>query len=194
MNKNTLRQKLRDQRSAISSEQQHSAALSVKQFLTQSDDYQQATHIAFYVACNGELDLHPSLLQALEDNKACYLPVVSPNRQLRFRRYTPDSPMQNNRFGITEPDNSCAEIAANRLDLVLTPLVAFDTHFNRLGMGGGFYDSTFRRAPQALGKRDRRAPVLFGAAHDFQKVDHLEREAWDVALDGVVTESGLLLR
>lgn len=194
MNKNTLRQSLRAKRSSLPSEQQHYAAEQVKNHLVTSDDYQKAQHIAFYVACDGELNLEPTLQQALTDNKLCYLPVIAPNRRLRFRRYTVGCSMQDNRFGIPEPDSRNTEIEANNLDLVLAPLVGFDGSFNRLGMGGGFYDSTFRRAPQPLGKRDRRAPVLFGIGHSLQRVDYLDREAWDVTLDGVVTEDQLYLR
>lgn len=194
MNKDTLRQHLRTQRNALTPSQQATASEQVKTHLVNSADYQQATHIAFYLACDGELDLAPALKQALADNKACYLPVVAPNRQLRFRRYTEGCTLVTNRFGITEPSAANPEIQPNRLDLVLAPLVGFDSAFNRLGMGGGFYDSTFRRAPQPLGKRDRRAAVLFGVGHSVQKVEQLEREAWDVTMDGVITETGLSLR
>lgn len=194
MNKDTLRLTLRAKRNALTPSQQAFASEQVATHLAQSSDYQQATHIAFYLACDGELDLTPALKQALADNKACYLPVIAPNRQLRFRRYNEGCSLVTNRYGIAEPSADNSEIQPNRLDLVLAPLVAFDSNFNRLGMGGGFYDSTFRRVPQPLGKRDRRAAVLFGVGHSVQKVAQLEREAWDVTLDGVLTETGLDLR
>jgi 5-formyltetrahydrofolate cyclo-ligase len=75
------------------------------------------------------------------------------------------------------------------LDLILTPLVAFDDQGNRLGMGGGFYDRTLAY----LGRRKHwKKPRLIGTAHAFQQVARLPHESWDVPLHGVVTEKALL--
>ncbi|MGD8594123.1 MAG: 5-formyltetrahydrofolate cyclo-ligase, partial [Gammaproteobacteria bacterium] len=71
-----------------------------------------------------------------------------------------------------------------RLNLVLTPLVAFDARGNRLGMGGGYYDRTFAY----LRHQHRwRRPRLAGIAYDFQQVDRLERSSWDVPLSTIAT-------
>ena len=70
------------------------------------------------------------------------------------------------------------------LDAVLFPLVGFDETGGRLGMGGGFYDRTF-----AFSRiRPCMAPKLVGLAHDFQRVEQLPIEPWDVPLHGVVTD------
>ena len=50
--------------------------------------------------------------------------------------------MAPNRFGIPEPAQG-RECDPERLELVLTPLVAFAGNGTRLGMGAGFYDKTF---------------------------------------------------
>jgi 5-formyltetrahydrofolate cyclo-ligase len=72
---------------------------------------------------------------------------------------------------------------------VLTPLVAFDLHGNRLGMGGGFYDRTF----EFLNRHTHwRRPLLIGLAYDFQRVEQLYSHGWDVRLSGVVTEQGFV--
>ena len=71
---------------------------------------------------------------------------------------------------------------------MLVPLVGFDGAGNRLGMGAGYYDRTFafRHA-----RRHWRGPRLIGVAYDCQEVDAIDDRAWDVPLDGVVTESGV---
>ena len=92
-----------------------------------------------------------------------------------------------NRFGILEPASRRRDRARKpcAIDVVLAPLVAFDSEGNRLGMGGGFYDRTLARLGHL---RHWRTPRLVGVAYDFQKVDALPAQDWDVPLDAVVSE------
>jgi 5-formyltetrahydrofolate cyclo-ligase len=51
----------------------------------------------------------------------------------------PDTKIQENRWGIPEPVQAEA-IAVEEIDMVLVPLLAFDTQGHRVGYGKGFYD------------------------------------------------------
>jgi 5-formyltetrahydrofolate cyclo-ligase len=55
-------------------------------------------------------------------------------------------------------------------------------------MGGGFYDRSFAFKK---GPGRRKKPVLIGIAYQFQQVDELPRQPWDVPLDAVVTDTHL---
>ncbi len=147
----------------------------------------RARRFACYLANDGEMDLMPLVERLWAANRRTYLPALHGMR-LWFLPFSPRTPLANNRFGIPEPDISPVRRCAPRaLDVVLMPLVPFDRHGNRLGMGGGFYDATFgyKLRPRALSK-----PVMVGVAYDFQRVPQLPVQPWDVPLDGVVTESG----
>jgi 5-formyltetrahydrofolate cyclo-ligase len=99
--------------------------------------------------------------------------------------------MRRNHLNIPEPHHRPAQRRrAGQLDLILMPLVGFDEHGNRLGMGGGFYDRSlaFRRT-----RRHWRKPLLIGVAFELQRCPPLPTAAWDVPLDGIVTEHGLRL-
>ena len=63
------------------------------------------------------------------------------------------------------------------------PLVAFDRACNRIGMGSGFYDKALSKLDASLSQTN-----LIGLAYDFQKVEHIESNKWDIPLDCVVTE------
>lgn len=123
--------------------------------------------------------------------KTCYLPVITPRCTLWFARYTPGDPLTPNRFGIPEP--ACSGVAlvpARLLDLIFTPLVAFDDQGHRLGMGSGFYDRSlsFLRHRHTWHK-----PRLLGIAHELQHLAALQPATWDVPLDGVATDRNLYL-
>jgi 5-formyltetrahydrofolate cyclo-ligase len=106
--------------------------------------------------------------------------------QMHFRRWTPATAMQPNRFGIPEPVDGL-DIPADRLELVLMPLVAYSATGTRLGMGAGYYDRAFAFA---LDHPDA-GPLLVGAAYSLQEVNSLPAQSWDVPLDAVITDRGL---
>ncbi|MCW8918427.1 MAG: 5-formyltetrahydrofolate cyclo-ligase [Gammaproteobacteria bacterium] len=190
--RNTLRKALRQQRRELSAHQQHAAALDLDRILGRHPLFLRSRHIALYLPNDGEMDLTPLLQRARAMGKQCYLPVLSPlyHNRLWFAPYHADSHLSLNRFGIPEPDCRHGRMRPVwTLDLVLTPLVAFDPHGNRLGMGGGFYDRTLAYLKR---RHHWRKPRLLGTAYAFQQVAQLPHEEWDIPLHGVVTERELL--
>ncbi|SFC01922.1 5-formyltetrahydrofolate cyclo-ligase [Parapedobacter composti] len=83
-----------------------------------------------------------------------------------------------NRWGIPEPQNG-TPIEPAAIDAVLVPLLAFDTHGNRVGYGKGFYDR-FLRACRA--DTQKIGLSLFDATPRISDVN-----AFDVRLDRCVT-------
>lgn len=181
-----LRQEMRARRRGIDAAVRQAAAQKLAALLTELPCYRSAQHIAAYSAVEGEMDPKALMLQAHNDGKRIYLPQLPADhtRALRFIRWQPDIAMQLNRVGIPEPvDDRNSAIAPQQLDLVLTPLVAFDCHGQRLGTGGGYYDYTF-----AFLKSGSTRPLLLGLAYEFQCLERIETRPWDVPLNGVVTD------
>lgn len=144
--------------------------------------------IACYIAVDGEMDPAPLLHLAYAMGKSVYLPVLVPfcENRLWFAPWQPGCKMAPNKFGIPEPLTSRRSmINATALDLVLTPLVAFDDHCNRIGMGGGYYDRTFAFLRHRI---HWQKPRLLGIAYELQKIRPINPQAWDVPLYGVATE------
>ena len=191
--RNALRREMRRQRRALTPQQRRQAALALERRLGSHPLFLRSRHIAFYLPNDGEMDLRPLIERAQAMGKQCYLPVLSPlyHNRLWFAPYHPESELVLNRFGIPEPAvNWSGMRPAWTLDLVLTPLVAFDSAGNRLGMGGGYYDRTLA---YLMRRRHWRKPHLLGTAYAFQQVKRLPHEPWDVPLHGIVTDSSLLL-
>lgn len=187
---NSLRSQTRALRRTLPLPQREQAALRLAKRIAALPVFTTSQHIAAYIAIDGEMDPSPLLTQATALNKHVYLPVLTADTQrpMVFAPYETDTKLKPNRFKILEPDVSPAQWRnGEHLDLVLAPLVAFDARGNRLGMGGGFYDRTFAF------RRDTASPwpYLLGLAYELQKVDTLERQPWDIPLDGIATEYAL---
>jgi 5-formyltetrahydrofolate cyclo-ligase len=185
MTRDALRQQMRAARRALTPEARRLASVAAALTLCNSPAYRDARRISVYAAMDGELDPTPFILRARSDGRELFLPVLPPkDGPMSFRLYLPDAPLVTNRFGIREPVSAEGGRTAKDMDLVVTPLVGFDLQGNRLGMGAGFYDRTFG----FLKRMQTPRPLLIGYAYEFQKLDALGEEAWDVPLAGVATE------
>lgn len=186
-----LRKILRERRQQLTSQQQQDHAQKAYQFLTESNLLNGVKRVAVFLTRDGELSTKHLIDQLWQmDEIEVYLPALETvsNRCMQFSRYTPTSTLFLSRFKIPEPEVSASEqLAAAELDLIITPLVGFDSTGNRIGMGGGYYDSTF-----AFKQNDPTSkPLLVGWAHSCQGVEQLDKQPWDVPINAIITENGL---
>ena len=179
--KSALRQSRQEIRQNLSIEYQHRASLRVCKRISGLEEYRQAKYIALYQAVRGEISLKSLWDSAPLQGKFCYFPVLQDDEKtLLFLPANPKTSFIINRFGINEPDVAKSEaIAPNQLDVILMPLVAFDSFGNRLGMGAGYYDRTLAGINH---------PTLIGAAYEFQYHPYIEPQSWDIPLTVVVTQ------
>ena len=183
----SLRKSLRHARRTLSLRDQEDAAVALHNALAGQRFFRCAKRLAFYLANDGEIDPSLLLAAALSSGQQCFLPLLHPfgHNRLLFVRYCKGDRLQRNRWGILEPRLQAHRLApARTLDVVLVPLVGFDAQGNRLGMGKGFYDRTFSFRAAAR----RRRPLLIGLAHECQRVENLESQAWDVRMDRIVSD------
>ncbi len=140
-----------------------------------------ASTLAGFSPIRDEIDIWPLLSALQNDGRRIGLPVVTGAKEsLVFREWTPDCPMETDRFGVSIP-------AANKPmspRLILVPLLAFTARGERLGYGGGYYDRTLA----AL--RAQSEIFACGVAYAGQEVDTLPTDEHDERLDGILTEDG----
>ena len=182
-----LRQRNRKLRAELDTTQLEQATQALAEKILCLAEFQQSQRVAAYFAVNGEIGLKPVIDHALAQGKSVYLPNLD-QKALRFSPYFHAQKMRINKFRLPEPDVDDSEmLAPDEQDLVLAPLVVFDSNRNRIGMGGGYYDRSFafRKNPENT------KPVLIGIAHELQKVDRIIPEEWDVQLDMIVTDQAV---
>lgn len=145
--------------------------------------------VGVYLAAGSELGLDEIINMALWRGCEVYFPVIPLRaRRLWFARLGAKSFWyRHSHFSVMECDGPV--LRAERLDVLFVPLLGVDAEGYRMGQGGGFYDTTlqFRRRHALYGK-----PTLVGVAFDCQRVGQVPREPWDIKLDYLVTESGLI--
>lgn len=178
---------MRDQRKALSEAEQETAALAVAAAALPFMD--EANTVAGYFAIHGELSVTELMRQCRKRQLTTCVPLLS-GTSLVFSAFDDLTSMSTNRFNITEPVDQDSTLNPEQLDVVLVPLVGFDVSGNRLGMGGGFYDRSFEFRMSDSEKK----PLLIGVAYQFQQVDTLPAESWDVPLDMIITESSIIDR
>ncbi|ERL56674.1 5-formyltetrahydrofolate cyclo-ligase [Psychrobacter aquaticus] len=155
--------------------------------------------IGLYYDGFGELPTQPLLDWCKRLGYFPYLPVVGSlgrdsqgqnDKRLRFvpiyRSKLLNVPTRIHRLGMKQ-NHHRRLLWARELDVIICPLVAVDLSGNRMGMGGGFYDTTLGKGHQSGVKK----PLKIGWCYDFQVVDALQRQPWDVPLDGLITPNGL---
>ncbi len=186
--KSALRRLFDQKRKALSSEEQSQKAQQLLGWIHTVPAFATAGHIAFYWPIGAEISPLPLLWAAEQQHKRCYLPCLKPESAiLDFVAYQSEDPLILNPLGFLEPDpQNHPRIALCDLDLILIPLLAFDTHGQRLGRGAGYYDRTLATRPQGSCK-----PYLLGLGYACQSVDRLPADPWDAPLEGVLTEEGL---
>ena len=184
------RRLLRRQRAALTPQVQQQCADAMARHLSQQSVFRNARHIALYLPVRGEADPRGIRRHALP-RQQFYLPVLAPfrhDKRLWFIRWNAQTRFRLNRFRIPEPlPRYRQQRAARWLDLVITPLVAFDRSGTRMGMGGGFYDRSFAFKRRAT-LHTSRTPLI-GIAFVFQAIDKLVRQPWDIPLNGLVSET-----
>ncbi len=184
--KAAIRKTIKQIRSKVSASYRSMSSRQICTRIRSLEQYRQAKRIALYHSVNGEIDLSDIWNSAPLQGKFCYFPVLNDDLTLSFLPATPNTPFIPNKYGIPEPDvNRDLAISVDELDLILMPLVAFDIRCTRLGMGAGYYDRSLEHNNKCL---------LIGIAYQFQRVDYIEPQPWDIPLDAVITQNALYWR
>jgi 5-formyltetrahydrofolate cyclo-ligase len=183
---NKLRTKAKTARRSMSaSERRHASRRICDQFLNSRYFFVSDT-IGCYLSMWDEVDTSAIIERAWSAKKRVFLPVTSAHGKMTFHETLPETELALNNFGLWQPVSG-KPIDANELDVVVTPLVAFDSRGNRIGMGGGYFDRAFA----FLGGRHHwLKPKLVGVAFECQRTEKIAPNPWDIRVFRIFTEAG----
>ena len=140
--------------------------------------------IAGYYPSNYEVNVLKFLEEASKKKFKIVLPVIESSKKISFKPWIFKEPLYVSKFGILEPKNTKKEIVP---DLLLVPLVAFDSELNRIGYGKGYYDRSLEKISKI-----RKSAISLGIAYSFQECRSIPANKHDFKLHYIFTERGII--
>ena len=138
--------------------------------------------LALYYPTSFEINVLKLLENQYINNKNILLPVIEKKNRMNFFPWKKNHVLLVNKFGILEPQKTKFKIP----NLILLPILAFDSNKYRLGYGKGFYDRFLNKYLKKISNI-----LTVGVAFSFQKHHKLPVNNKDVKLDYILTEKGM---
>jgi 5-formyltetrahydrofolate cyclo-ligase len=177
-----LRKHMREQLDGQSSADIRAKSAAIWERLSVMPEFAGAARLFLYISTMKEVDTHGLIRQLLAMGRELSVPCF----ERATRRYIPsvlhdfDTDLATGKFGILEPTlGAVRPAAAEEIDVVLVPGLAFDETGSRLGHGLGYFDRLLRQT----------SGVKIALAFNFQILDEVPAEAHDVRMDFIVTET-----
>ena len=191
-----LRKTIKTRLNAITRKEFNAAGIAAARQLLCLPRLNEARSVLVFLSMNDEIDTFPVMEAILKTGKALFIPEIEGEMLVFYRidqndlKYCHASAKNiYNGSSIRKPVKNPA-FCLNPEDfpvLVLTPGLAFDHNFNRLGRGKGFYDRFFA----ALDQKDRSYTAL-GFCMDCQLIDKVPTDSLDKKVDGLFTEKRII--
>lgn len=187
MDKKEIRKRIKAQKAALTEDFILEYSARVTELFTAQPFYRDAQVLYAYLTFNEELRTDGLIRRAWADGKRVAVPRVLAKGVMEFYYIDSFSGFITSAFGVPEPPEDPEKLADEPEVLLLMPGLAFDRAHNRVGYGGGFYDRYLERY-QEKGTRFFK-PAL---AYDFQIVDSIPANDFDIRVDAVLTAEEIL--
>lgn len=140
--------------------------------------------VMVYVAKEPEVMTRQLIADLIGRGTRVIVPIIQRhNHTLRLSYLIDLSVLTVSTFNVPEPIGN--ELPADPQDIQATiiPLIGFDRQGNRLGYGAGYYDRFLEQYPGI---------VKIGVGYACQQVDAIPHDRYDIRLDYIVTEEGII--
>ncbi len=152
------------------------------------DCLRSARQVVAYMPVRGEVDPRPVIEALWQRGVQVLLPRCRPDEpgKMDLAGCACYEDLQPGSYGIPEPRaEACLPFDSLAPDVVLVPGVGFDPQGHRLGFGGGYYDRLLAGSPFSQSR-------YVALAYDFQIVEDLPGEPWDISMHAIVTDQRII--
>lgn len=182
VDRQALRQSLKQQRANVSPLDKNRWDTLIAEHLKSHILQSRPTSVAVFWPIQSEPDLLACFADLHAEGITLALPIVVAKAQpLKFVTWQPGQEMELDRYGIPMPKDRNSEIVPA---CIVAPCVGFNQENFRLGYGGGFYDRSLAKFPEA---------TSIGVAYEIGRAS-FPADRFDIALNTIITEAATYYR
>jgi 5-formyltetrahydrofolate cyclo-ligase len=144
--------------------------------------YQDAETVMFYMSIGSEVETQDLIKSAIKTGKRIFIPAVTDIKSAKMEAFEISKIEDASQvvLGIKQPDLSLAQtVRKDEIDLIFVPAVVFDVNGFRIGYGKGFFDIWLKDIDECK---------TIGIAYDFQIIDDIPKDEYDIPVGSVITE------
>ncbi len=185
MDKEQLRSKLQKCLLEMSAEQRSEKNRKACRNLVSTPQFQSASTVMMYLSLPHEVDTSEAILYAWQLGKIVAVPKISwqQRHMIPVQINSLETGFSTEVTGLRNPIRG-VPTPLEEIDLVVAPLLGFDSKGNRLGRGGSYYDRFFAN-------KELKAPRC-GFAFAEQMVDSIPATEHDKPVDFLVTDKEIM--
>jgi len=154
----------------------------IKKKLFEHSAFKASSVVMFYVSKEYEVSTEGMITEALRAKKKVLVPVTNTREKkiIPSEIKNPDKELGIGPYGIKQPTNEYIRSApTDKIDIVITPGIAFDKTGNRIGHGAGYYDAFLKTLPETT--------LTIGLAYDCQLMEKIPTLSWDVPVQEIIS-------
>ncbi|AEE97348.1 5-formyltetrahydrofolate cyclo-ligase [Mahella australiensis] len=184
--KKLIRQAVLEKRSRLTPLEAAQKSEAICRAVVATRTFVSARFIMAYIDARNEVQTECIIRQAWAEGKRLAVPVCIPQTHtLLVSELTSFEELRDGFYGIKEPMEEYMRPASpEQLDIIIVPAVAYDRRGYRIGYGGGYYDRFLSSLDKDI--------VTIGIAFDIQIVGEVPVQPFDIPVDMVITESGII--
>ncbi len=177
--KSVLRLRARAARRSVLPELRTAYAYAIAERVLNLPEIDDAAAVMVYGPSPEEVDVSVLEFALRERGVRIAYPRVAGSRELTLHWIGSPSELVTGSFGLREPAEDAPVAHLHDLAALIVPGIAFDPQGNRLGFGGGYYDTMLSSSETP--------PLAVGVAYDEQVVETVPHHTHDQPMDIVVT-------
>jgi 5-formyltetrahydrofolate cyclo-ligase len=185
--KKLIRASVLEKRNALSPQEIKEAEKQIINNLMSLKQFIDSQNIFCYLSFRSEVPTQGIIGHCQEQEKNVYVPIcVQETKEMIISRYDSEVKLITSSYGVQEPSKETIKISdRNMLDLAIVPGAVFDAKGYRVGYGAGYYDKFFAHSSKQIYK--------IALAYSFQIVDEVPKDDYDIPVDCIVTERGIIM-
>ncbi|GGA32094.1 5-formyltetrahydrofolate cyclo-ligase [Psychrobacillus lasiicapitis] len=184
MSKSMLRNEMKTRLASLNRESYFTYSTEIKNRLLIEESVLHASIIGITISAFPEVNTEGIIKRVWEIGKTVVVPKCNPkDRSMTFYKIDSYDQLETVYMKLLEPNpDLTVGVLSEDIDLLIVPGVVYSKTGYRIGYGGGYYD---RFLTNYTGQ-------TISLAFDFQIVDQVETEMFDIPVDKIITNKGII--